>query len=398
MLTIRHPPTFRAERAYVLDVVLGERLGVAFRATAEERDDVVLTDGSRELRLREGLFAIPEDAWPRSDARPDTDDLLGTVFFHLTRYEEWVSEERDRHDRFPGAPCPTPVADDAVEELRRRLEAAFPGLATTRGAFAVQPSHDVDIPWCPRGGIGEGLRLAAGDIVKRRDIRLAGRRMLPAADPCDTFDFLCGASERRDLRSTFFFMAGVTAPDHDGGYSLDDPRIRNLIGDVSRRGHEVGLHPSYGTFRSPELIATELGALRRACASLGVEQEIWGARQHFLRWEAPTTWRAYAEAGLGYDASLHLASHPGFRAGTCFEYPVFDLERRERLPLREQPLIAMEASFLQYLGLSHDDAYSQMVALKNECRRVGGTFTFLWHNNRLQSARDRRLYEAVLDA
>jgi hypothetical protein len=192
-------------------------------------------------------------------------------------------------------------------------------------------------------------------------------------------------------------MTGVTSAEHDGGYSVDDPDIRALLRRIHARGHELGIHPSYGSYRDPAVIACELNLLRQACADEGIEQGTWGGRQHYLRWE-PTTWRRYADAGLGYDSTLHYPQHPGFRAGTCIDYPVFDLERGRRLPLREVPLIAMEASFLQYLALSHDEAYTRMVELKNECRRVGGTFTFLWHNNRLQSVRDRRLYEAVLDA
>jgi hypothetical protein len=193
-------------------------------------------------------------------------------------------------------------------------------------------------------------------------------------------------------------MSGVTSPAHDGDYSLDDPWVRALLREIHSRGHELGIHPSYDTYRNPDAIRSELERLRAACAAEGIEQGAWGGRQHYLRWENPTTWRAYAEAGIAYDSSLHFPDHPGFRAGTCIDYPVFDLERGERLDVREQPLVAMEASFLQYLRLSHEEAYDRMAELKAHCRRVGGTFTFLWHNNRLQSARDRRLYEAVLDA
>lgn len=393
MLTVRHPRTWKPERAYVLDVVLDERLGVPFERVAEERADTSIADGATEVVLADGLFATREDDWLAGRAQPGADDPLGTVFFHLTRYPE-LAAERDDHDRALGAPCDRPVADEAVEDLRTRLEAAFPGLRTHRGTFRTVPSHDVDIPHCP----DRSLRTAALDVVKRRDLQLALKSLSATADPCDTFDYLLDQSERRGLTSAFFFMAGVTSPAHDDGYSLDDPRLRALLRRVHDRGHELGLHPSYGTFRSPEKIRAELDTLRTACAAEGIEQDAWNGRQHFLRWENPTTWRAYEEAGLAADSSLHFPAHPGFRAGTCFDYPVFDLRARRRLALRELPLIAMEASFLQYLGLSHDDAYDRMAELKRRCREVGGTFTLLWHNNRLHTARDRRLYEAVLDA
>ena len=57
----------------------------------------------------------------------------------------------------------------------------------------------------------------------------------------------------------------------------------------------------------------------------GICQDVWGGRQHYLRWEAPTTWRAWEEAGLDYDSTLTFADHAGFRCGVCFEYPVYDI-------------------------------------------------------------------------
>jgi hypothetical protein len=422
VLTVSHPPTWAAERAYVLDVVLGERLGLDVYTHVEERDGVEISDGTRSLRLADGLFAIPEvdrlserslptlheaGGLPALWSAGGEPDLLGGIFFLLTRYEELVRGDRDAHDRFPGAaataPVERPLADEYVERLRERLEKAFPGLETQRPSFRVQPSHDVDVPLGRDPRLTRTLRAAALDVAKRREPALAARRLRafrsgrPEDDTCNTFPFLLAASERRGLRSTFYVMAGVTDPARDGGYALDDPWLQRLLLELSDRGHELGLHPSYGTFRDEAALAGELATLRSALERAGASTNVAGGRQHYLRWE-PETWTRYASAGLAHDASVGFADRPGFRAGTCFDYPAFDLRARRVLPLRERPLVAMEVSFLQYLGLSHEHAFDRMAELKRACRRVGGTFTFLWHNNRLQTARDRALYEAVLDA
>jgi hypothetical protein len=422
VLTVSHPPTWPAERAYVLDVVLGERLGLDVYAHAEERPDVEISDGTRSLRLADGLFATREDDWLTERSLPTLHeagglpalwssggepDLLGGIFFLLTRYEELVRDERDAHGRFPGSaathPVERPLADEYVERLRERLEQTFPGVETQRPAFRVQPSHDVDVPLGRDPRLARTLRAAALDVAKRREPALAARRLRafrtrrPDDDTCNTFPFLLAASERRGLRSTFYVMAGATDPARDGGYSLEAPWLQRLLRELNDRGHELGLHPSYGTFRDEAAIAGELGTLRGALERAGAGTDVAGGRQHYLRWE-PETWARYARAGLAHDASVGFADRPGFRAGTCFDYPAFDLRARAVLPVRERPLVAMEASFLQYLGLSHARAHDRLVELKRACRRVGGTFTFLWHNNRLQTARDRALYEAVLDA
>ena len=162
------------------------------------------------------------------------------------------------------------------------------------------------------------------------------------------------------------------------------------------RGHEIGLHGSYETFRDPARLKGELERLVHACAQERIEQEAWGARQHFLRWENPTTWRAYEEAGLAYDTTLGYSSRPGFRAGSCHEYPVFDLRARRELRLRERPLVVMDTPTLDRLGLDDDGLGALIERLRAECRRAGGDFTVLWHNNWLVTRRQRRLFEAAL--
>ena len=43
----------------------------------------------------------------------------------------------------------------------------------------------------------------------------------------------------------------------------------------------------------------------------------------------------------------------------------------------------MEVSLLQYLRLDDAATLDRLVALKATCRRFGGDFTLLWHNDRL---------------
>jgi len=145
-------------------------------------------------------------------------------------------------------------------------------------------------------------------------------------------------------------------------------------------------------------VRRELERLLAAADELGVEQDEWGGRQHFLRWEAPTTWRAWADAGLAYDSSLGYADRVGFRSGTCHEHEVFDLRARRRLPLRERPLVVMEATLPErkYMGLGHEAAVETARRLRATCERFGGDFTLLWHNSYLLTAADRQAFRRVI--
>lgn len=102
---------------------------------------------------------------------------------------------------------------------------------------------------------------------------------------------------------------------------------------------------------------------------------------------------------MDYDSTLGYADHPGFRCGTCFEYPAFDPVSGMILKLRLRPLIAMECTVMatRYMGLGTGDAaFRKFKQLKDACNAVGGCFTLLWHNTELEMLPERRLYQAVI--
>jgi len=208
-----------------------------------------------------------------------------------------------------------------------------------------------------------------------------------------------GMSERYGLKSTFFFKAGSSNPLYDNDYSLEDPWIQTLMQRAYERGHEIGIHPSYESYKDEKTLRLECERLRRVAESLGISQECWGSRQHYLRWENPTTWQICDESGLDYDSTLGFADHVGFRCGTCHEFPVFNLRTRKALRLRERPLIVMDTTLLapEYMGLGTEQALEWIERLSNTCRRFGGTFTLLWHNTNLSQSWQRKLYLEALE-
>jgi hypothetical protein len=203
-------------------------------------------------------------------------------------------------------------------------------------------------------------------------------------------------SERYDLQSSFYFLAGNTAGEIDGSYELSDPEISRLLKRIHDRGHEIGLHTSYGTHQSPELTRLEFEALKARCRALGFDQPTWGVRQHFLRLEIPQTWRNHAAAGLDHDSTLGFADLPGFRAGTCREYPLFDLFTERPMALRERPLVVMDTTLFSYLQLDLAEAASRTRSVVEACRRQQGDAVLCFHNSRLPGANHRRFYEELI--
>ena len=340
-------------------------------------------------------------------------DILGLVYWMLTRVEEIGRADLDNHERFPATASHAfkhgyldrPVVDEWLHVLGQVIQRQWPGVELKRHEFSIKVSHDVDQPslyaFKPWRTIG---RMMAGHILKRRDlkafftapyVKLATRNKLIAADPYNTFDWLMDVSEENNLKSAFYFICGRTNPARDADYEPEHPVIRRLMRHIHERGHEIGLHPSYETFQKPELLKQEADRLKRICAEEGIEQTQWGGRMHYLRWEQPTTLRAWTEAGMHYDSTLGYADRPGFRCGSCYEYPAFDPVAQRQLSLRIQPLVVMECSVIDeaYAGLGVTDAAAQLINnLKDRCAAVNGVFVLLWHNSYLQKTELKKLY------
>ena len=346
-------------------------------------------------------------------------DVFGSAFFMLSRYEEAVVPTRDHLDRFPASASiaarsgflDRPIVDEYIELLWAALARRIPSLVRRECDFRISPSHDVDEPSRDAfRGLGAVLKESAGDFLKRRNFGRAvagpwhwlhGQLALHPDDEYNTFDRLMDESEARGTRSTFFFMAGSSNLAFDRHYGLRHPAIRRLIRRIHDRGHLIGLHPSFETYRDGGLLSREADTLRDTLWLLGIRQDRLGARMHYLRWSLPHTWRALVEAGLDFDASLGFADAPGFRCGTCHEYRAFDVLSGQPMDLRVKPLIAMDVTVMdsKYLGLgTSSQAHEVFRTLRRRCEAVGGDFSTLWHNNEFSRPGSWDLYRCALGA
>lgn len=342
-------------------------------------------------------------------------DLFGSAFFMLTRYEEIVGVSRDQWDRFPATASVAfregfllrPIVNEYVEVLWQMLKLLWPRLQRKLRNYRVLLSHDIDVVSVLGLNWPTVVRSLGADLLLRREPRLACRRYnaylatrrlgVPiAGEPYDTFDFLMETSERFGLRSAFNVVAGTTDASRDPTYDLEKGWMKELLGKFHSRGHEIGFHPSFETYGNLEQTRKEFDRLKRICDVIGIRQENWGGRQHYLRWKNPTTWRNWNDCGLQYDSSLTYAEHVGFRCGCCFEYPVWDLLHGARLALRERPLIAMESSLLTYMGYSAAASADALAKLSNICHFYCGDFTLLWHNHTLASGKLKDLYTTIV--
>jgi hypothetical protein len=343
-------------------------------------------------------------------------DILGLTYWMLNRIEEIGRTDLDIHGRFPAINSHAynndylerPVIDEWLNILGQVIQKQWPLVVLKQHQFGMKVSHDVDRP--SRYAFATPLsvlRSIAGDVLKRKNfnilfkaplIRFFSRKKLHVDDKFNTFDWLMDVSEENDITSAFYFICGTTS-NMDADYTLAHRAIRDLIRRIHNRGHEVGLHPSYGSYQKPEIIKEEADRLRKTLKSEGIVQGSLGGRMHYLRWEQPTTLQAWDDAGMCYDSTLGYADRPGFRCGTCFEYPGFNTLTQKMLSVRVRPLIVMEITVLSpfYSGFGlTQKAEDKMLELKYKCMRVSGQFSLLWHNSEFIDPNSKRIYKNVL--
>lgn len=343
-------------------------------------------------------------------------DAIGSIFFMLSRYEELVQASRDRHGRFPAAASLAvergflyrPIVDEYIEILWSAMLKVWPHLTRPRATGNMVVTCDVDEPY--ERWISSPLLLAkglAGALLRQRSISRASRRLKNAwcsrhgrfeYDPNWNFAWYMSTLESLGHRATFYFIPTSGRTQFDCTYSLTEPRMQALLRSISDRGHLIGMHGSYATYRNAPLLRRERMALIDACRSAGIDTAVSGNRQHYLRWDAGQTADHLEHAEFTDDSSGGYPDNPGFRYGTSRAFPMWSWMRQAPLTLRQRPLILMEGSVISYLKLGHGArAFDLMRDLKKAALKYGD-FTMLWHNSSLSTPEDVALFSQLLQA
>ncbi len=342
-------------------------------------------------------------------------DIFATVFVFLTRYEELSIQQTDEHQRCKATSVTVgrdyihrPLVDEYIELLEYFLsEMGWINILKNQDVIK-NITCDVDRPFMYHPFTWKKAILRAGaDVVLRRSllqlhetINQKKRAILygKQGDPFYTFNYIMDCMERENTTGTFYFLVSNTGHPLDGTYDVTEPDISLLIQNILQRGHVIGLHPSYNSFKSKSILSSELAHLEKVIYSIN-GRPVKHVRQHYLRWQADITPGIQAESGLEFDSSIAFAEVSGFRSGTCRVYTMYDLKNRKKLSIKQQPLIVMDCSLIDpiYMNLDHSSAYYYVKSLFEYTKKYCGTFSLLWHNSYFNCDKDKELYESLLE-
>ncbi len=315
-------------------------------------------------------------------------DPFAVTFYLITRYEEYLSETTDKHNRFIDSENllvklgihQIPIVDHIAYWIADALLTAYPTFQVGKRTFRLLTTIDIDNAWAFKnksmsilaGGMAKTALTGKWDeLIQRTSVLLRLQ-----SDPYDTYEYILDTYKGRLDKLLFFFLVGDRNL-FDKNISHKNDSFRKLILDIAGQC-EVGLHPSYSSNEKPWMFETEKERLENI-----VGHTVTKSRQHFLKLKFPKTYQTAIKAGITDDFTMGFANMAGFRAGTCTSFPFFDLEKNEQTQLMIHPFQVMDVTLKDYMNLQPEEAWQLTNKLMDEVKKVNGTFICLFHNESL---------------
>ena len=332
-----------------------------------------------------------------------TPDVLASIFYVLSRMEEYQIFSTDSLDRFEASASvafthnwlQVPICDVWSEAIISYLEQRFnQSFQAQKPRFYFQPTFDIDnaFAYAHKNTI-RTFFANCKDIFYRRSDRVKDRKLVRSGskqDPYDSFDLIASIAANYPDTKVFWLLGNYTKLDKNISHlnPAQQDKIKQIAAHI-----EVGIHGSSLTKNNPQQLALEIERLEQITG-----YRPHSNRQHFLLLRLPHTYNQLIIMGITHDYTMGYAEQTGFRAGTARTFKWFDLQKNEVTHLNVHPFVYMDGTLLEYLQLSPDKAIHRIENLYATVKKYGGTFSFLWHNETITGYQHWATYQDVFKA
>ena len=329
-------------------------------------------------------------------------DPFASIFYLISCYDEYLSEETDSHDRFPGKSSLVynyGWSDKLMVERWSEEIISFIGDSNSEKIeaktipFNIIPTFDIDNAFAYR--LKEGVRKwmsISKDLLRFDKKRLDERRKVlkeGVKDPYDTYDTIKSIISQGYEVKVFWLLGDFGTYDRNVNHERDE--FRDLIREFSEIC-SIGLHPSYQSNDSRSILVKVKARIEDI-----VGEEVVSSRQHFLKLKLPYTYEQMISTGFIDDYTLGFAEIPGFRAGIARPFLWYNLKKDLITELSIHPFTYMDGTLNEYMKLSVEESKDMIVQLKAEVKRYGGDFVMIWHNETIGDYGRWKNWKSVLD-
>ena len=313
-------------------------------------------------------------------------DVISAAFFLLSGWQEYFSDTRDRHGRFPYSASvqqrygfvALPVVNYYFDVLKTAVEhitgqVLQPRRWATGAPFAAFITHDID-------NLRSAWKASAKTAFQHKQLLQLGQlawQHCTQADAWDNLELIAATLTAYGAKFTFFILP-EHRPGADGTPNADykiSASFRQRLVKLRERGGEIGLHGSIGTAVHGPQLGLEMKAL---------QHNTLGLRFHYLGWEPRITPGIVDAAhGVCYDSTLGFAEHFGFRHSYCQPFYPYNFATGSAHTFLEIPLNIMDTTLHHpnYLQLRAEEILPALRPMFEEIERFGGVSTVLWHND-----------------
>lgn len=407
---------------YVLDLIFNQR-NIAYQVindpvVFEQSDNLKLVYSDRPferhyLTISPGSLLFEEEIRKQTITKDEfwnTDilvinnhpDILASIFYVVSLYEEYVDPREDKHGRallknnilfkhgMYGKLMIERWSCVFIEYIEKQLSV---DLASQKIPVSVCPTFDIDhaYAYLKRGKLRNHLSVIK-DVAFRDSVRLSERKKVQLGemkDPYDTYAKIVAINNDYFNVKVFWHLGDYGK--YDRNISPANVYHKRLIRNLS---HElfIGLHPSYKSNSDLSQLSIE-----KARISEILGHPVKHSRQHFLKLEVPKTYQHLINEGFEHDYTLGFAEQPGFRAGIARPFKWFNLEKDRVEELTIHPFAYMDGTLLEYMKCSVDEAKQVIDDLISEISKYGGDFVFIWHNETIGDYGKWKGWSSVLD-
>ena len=190
----------------------------------------------------------------------------------------------------------------------------------------------------------------------------------------------------------FFLIADYST--YDKNININKQEFQSLIKSVGDYC-TVGLKASYLAIKDDLLLKKEKSIMESI-----INTDLKVTRFSHNKINLPESYRKLIELEISEDYSMGYLNNVGFRAGTCTPFLFYDLDYEIQTPLRICPFQVIDFALLSKASLL--DKKEELLKIIDEVKKVGGTFTAIFHNytfsNDVRWTGFKKLFNVILES
>jgi hypothetical protein len=314
-------------------------------------------------------------------------DILSTIFYLISRYEEYLPHEKDMYGRYAHTNSlahkegflNVPLVNIWVDKIKTELKKQYAKINFKPSTFNFKPTYDIDIAWSYKE---KGILRNIGGFFKKPSLERLTTLFANKQDPYDCYRFLDDTHILYNLKPIYFFLVAKENGEYDKNILPSNDAMQTLIKEHNTK-YEIGIHPSWKSYDDEKIVKEEIETLENIS-----QNKITVSRQHYIKFDLPKGYNKLIELGIKNEYSMGYATTNGFRASIASSYYWYDLQNEQITTLRIHPFCFMDSNSHFIKKQKVDEAYEELMQYYLLCKKYNATLITIFHNNMLGTSKE----------